>query len=103
MWIQFFRPSATGRMEFSARLVLSSSSGYSKNRVSFFQSVTQTGKASHYAASCKSRPLLLHQQVIGSDARRSFCEKSFDSGNTGRSTAILSVAPSGVFLLCFIG
>ena len=29
----------TGRMEFSARLLLSSSSGYSKKRVSFFQSV----------------------------------------------------------------
>src|SRR6267378_2437742 len=31
---------ATGRMEFSAKLVLSSNSGYSKNRVSFFQSVS---------------------------------------------------------------
>ena len=40
MWIQFFRPSATGRIEFSARLLLSSSSGYSKKRVSFFQSVS---------------------------------------------------------------
>ena len=40
MCIQFFRPSATGRMEFSARLVLSSNSGYSKKRVSFFQSVS---------------------------------------------------------------
>ena len=39
MCIQFFRPSATGRMEFSARLVLSSNSGYSKKRVSFFHSV----------------------------------------------------------------
>ena len=39
MWIQFFRPRATGRIEFSARLVLSSNSGYSKKRVSFFQSV----------------------------------------------------------------
>ena len=28
MCIQFFRPSATGRIEFSARLLLSSSSGY---------------------------------------------------------------------------
>ena len=37
MWIQFFRPRATGRMEFSARLVLSSSSGYSRNRVSFIR------------------------------------------------------------------
>jgi hypothetical protein len=40
MWIQFFRPRATGRMEFSARLVLSSSSGCSKKRVRFFQSVS---------------------------------------------------------------
>src|SRR5260370_10901530 len=40
MWIQFLRPSATGRMEFSARLLLSSSSGYSRNRVSFLQSVS---------------------------------------------------------------
>src|SRR6266704_2510256 len=39
MWIQFFRPRATGRMEFSARLLLNSSSGYSRNRVSFLQSV----------------------------------------------------------------
>ena len=30
---QFFRPRATGRMEFSARLLLSSSSGYSRSRV----------------------------------------------------------------------
>jgi hypothetical protein len=37
---QFFRPRATGRMEFSARLVLSSNSGYSKKRVSFFHSVS---------------------------------------------------------------
>ncbi len=37
---QFFRPSATGRIEFSARLLLNSSSGYSKNRVSFFHSVS---------------------------------------------------------------
>ena len=36
LWIQFFRPSATGRMEFSAKLVLSSNSGCSKKRVSFF-------------------------------------------------------------------
>src|SRR5205823_1402961 len=34
------RPRATGRMEFSARLVLSSNSGYSRKRVSFFQSVS---------------------------------------------------------------
>ena len=33
-WIQFFRPSATGRIEFSARLLLSSSSGCSRKRVS---------------------------------------------------------------------
>jgi hypothetical protein len=29
MWIRFFRPSATRRIEFSARLLLNSSSGYS--------------------------------------------------------------------------
>jgi hypothetical protein len=40
MCIQFFRPRATGRIEFSARLLLNSSSGYSRNRVSFFQSVS---------------------------------------------------------------
>jgi hypothetical protein len=40
MCSQFFRPSATGRIEFSAKLVLSSNSGYSKKRVSFFQSVS---------------------------------------------------------------
>jgi len=35
MWIQFLRPRAiTGRLEFSARLVLSSNSGYSKKQVS---------------------------------------------------------------------
>lgn len=37
---QFFRPRAIGRMGFSARLVLSSNSGYSKKRVSFFQSLS---------------------------------------------------------------
>jgi len=37
---QFFRPRAIGRMEFSARLVLSSKSGYSKKRVSFFHSAS---------------------------------------------------------------
>ena len=40
MWIQFFLPSATGRMEFSARLLLSSSSGYCRKRVSFGQSAS---------------------------------------------------------------
>jgi len=40
MCIQFLRPRATGRMEFSARLVLSSNSGYSRKWVSFFQSVS---------------------------------------------------------------
>jgi hypothetical protein len=45
MWIQCFRPSATGRMEFSARLVLSSDSGYSKKRGSFFQSVSAYWRA----------------------------------------------------------
>src|SRR3954451_19083022 len=34
-WIQFFRPTTSGRMEFSARLLLSSSSGWSRKRVSF--------------------------------------------------------------------
>ena len=37
---QFFRPRAIGRMEFSAKLVLSSSSGYSKKRESFFHSAS---------------------------------------------------------------
>jgi hypothetical protein len=32
IWIQFRRPRATGRIEFSARLLLNSSSGYSRNR-----------------------------------------------------------------------
>src|SRR4029077_1476937 len=40
MCSQFFLPRATGRMEFSARLVLSSNSGYSKKRVSFFHSAS---------------------------------------------------------------
>src|SRR5665213_1091640 len=37
-WIQFFRPRATPRIEFSARLLLSSSSGCSRNRVSLCHS-----------------------------------------------------------------
>ena len=37
-WIQFLRPSAIDLMEFSARLVDSSSSGWSRKRVSFCQS-----------------------------------------------------------------
>src|SRR5450432_2103029 len=36
--IQFFRPSTTGRIEFSAQLLLNSSSGCSRNRVSFSHS-----------------------------------------------------------------
>jgi hypothetical protein len=40
MCIQFFRPRATGRIEFSARLLLSSHSGYSRNRVGFLHSVS---------------------------------------------------------------
>jgi len=60
MWIQFFRPGAIGRIEFSAKLVLSSNSGYSKKRVSFFHSATAywqallsalEGKAADCAAS----------------------------------------------------
>jgi hypothetical protein len=35
VWFQFFRPRATGRIEFSVRLLLNSSSGYSRNCVSF--------------------------------------------------------------------
>jgi hypothetical protein len=31
-WIQFLRPRATGRMAFSARLLLNSRTGYSRNR-----------------------------------------------------------------------
>ena len=40
MCIQLLRPNATGRIEFSARLLLSSSSGYSRNRASFLHSVS---------------------------------------------------------------
>ena len=38
-WIQFFLPTAMGRMEFSARLLLSSSSGYFRKHVSLRHSV----------------------------------------------------------------
>jgi hypothetical protein len=64
MWIQFFRPRATGRIEFSARLLLSSSSGHSRNRVSFLQSVSAywqallsalEGKATDFAASIDAK------------------------------------------------
>jgi transposase len=64
MCIQFFRPRATGHIEFSARLLLSSSSGYSK-RVSFFHSASAywqallsalEGKAADCAASIKHAP-----------------------------------------------
>ena len=40
MWIQFLRPSATVRMEFSARLLLNSSSGCSRKRVNLGQSAS---------------------------------------------------------------
>jgi len=40
MCIQFFQPRATGRIEFSARLLLSSSSGYSRNRVSYLHTMS---------------------------------------------------------------
>jgi hypothetical protein len=39
-WIQFFLPRATGRIAFSARLLESSNSGYSKKRLSRLQSVS---------------------------------------------------------------
>lgn len=39
IWIQFFRPKATPRMKFSAGLLLSSSSEYSRKHVSFFHSL----------------------------------------------------------------
>ena len=38
MWIQFFLPIAMPRMEFSARLLLSSTSGYRRNASSLGQS-----------------------------------------------------------------
>src|ERR1700689_2761852 len=38
-WIQLRRPMAIGRLELSARLLLSSNSGYSRKSVSFFHSV----------------------------------------------------------------
>jgi len=40
MGIQFLRPRVPGRIEFSARLLLNFSSGYSKNRVGFLQIVS---------------------------------------------------------------
>jgi len=40
IWIQFRRPRATGRIEFSARLLLNSNFGYSRKRVSLFQRVS---------------------------------------------------------------
>src|ERR1039458_8982148 len=40
MCIQFLRPRATGRIEFSAKLLLNSSSGYSRKQVSLFQSAS---------------------------------------------------------------
>src|SRR5271169_5046175 len=55
---------ATGRMEFSARLLLNSSSGYSRNRVSFLQSLSAywqallsalEGNATEWAASILQR------------------------------------------------
>ena len=39
-WIQFLRPRATGRIAFSARLLESSNSGYSRKRLSRLQSVS---------------------------------------------------------------
>ena len=65
-------------MEFSARLVLSSNSGYSKKRVSFFHSASAywqallsalEGKAADCAASIGS-PWGLHYQsiVLGAEA-----------------------------------
>ncbi len=39
-WIQFLRPRATGRIAFSARLLESSNSGYSRKRLSRLQCVS---------------------------------------------------------------
>jgi len=60
MYNQFFRPRATGRIEFSARLLLKLQFEYSRNRVSFFHSASTywqallsalEGKAADCAAS----------------------------------------------------
>ena len=66
---QFFRPRTTGRVAFSARLVLSSNSGYSKKRVSFFHTAsvywhallrTLEGKAADCALVADDSELVRH-------------------------------------------
>jgi hypothetical protein len=69
MYIQFFLPSATGRIEFSAKLLLSSSSGYSRNRESFFQSVSGYWQAllsalEGNATDCYSRSLKMNKRLV---------------------------------------
>ena len=44
-WIQFLRPMAAGRIEFSVALLLSSSSGWSRKRVSRFHSLSVYSRA----------------------------------------------------------
>ena len=39
MWIQFLRPSATGLMAFSAKLLINSRTGFSKKRINRCQRV----------------------------------------------------------------
>jgi hypothetical protein len=67
---QSFRPRATGRIEFSARLVLSSDSGYSKKRVSFFHSPSAYWQAllsalKGKAADCAASILLRISSIRG--------------------------------------
>ena len=70
MWIQFLRPSATGRIEFSARLVLSSSSGHSRNRVSFLHSagITEPEDLDIDAIAFACGATILRQPLTGCEA-----------------------------------
>ena len=64
MCIQFLRPNATGRIEFSARLLLSSSSGYSRNRVSFLHSVSAYWQALLSALEGNAAKLMYSENLL---------------------------------------
>jgi len=93
MCIQFLRPRATGRIEFSARLLLSSSSGYSRNLVSFLHTVSAyrqallsalDGKAMDCAASILLR-------ISSRRGLSSFLTQSMTSRETNYSAASFGV------------
>jgi len=115
MCIQFLRPRATGGIEFSAWLVLSSSSGYSKKQVSFFQSVSAYWQAllsalEGNATDCAAAILLrissrrggcfLTPDMARRSSQRSAARQSASTANNSSIRATIGVATGSRGLSC---